>query len=69
LLNKFYAGLKGSLALELTQLYDEWSHRNYIVYVLGEFKIDVMIEEEEEEEYALRNLKIRTWLNDLSTFI
>jgi hypothetical protein len=37
--------------------------------VLGEFKIDVMIKEEEEEEYALRNLKIRTWLNDLSTFI
>jgi hypothetical protein len=59
-LNKFCAGLKGSLALELTQLYDEWSHRNYIVYVLGEFKIDVMIKEEEEEEYALRNLKIRT---------
>lgn len=61
MLNKFYAGLKGSLALELTQLYDEWSHRNYIVYVFGEFKIDVMIEEEEEEEeYAFRNLKIRT---------
>jgi hypothetical protein len=49
------------LALELTQLYDEWSHRNYIVYVFEEFKIDVMIEEEEEEEeYAFRNLKIRT---------
>lgn len=29
------------------------------IYVFGEFKIDVMIEEE-EEEYAFRNLKIRT---------
>jgi hypothetical protein len=54
-LTKFYAGLKGSLALELTQMCDEWSHRKY---VFGEFKRDVIIKE--EEEYALRNLKIRT---------